>query len=186
MKNQIKLILKISVLLLLWLIFSPLFLWFSIKWNIPKLVSRIILTIIAPFTLLIFLAIYWQGYDYYYHHIKRGSRSELETKTSIIFPKFHTANKKQFVYGSSFNGDFTMEYTVKLDTNNIQVFYEQIEQQIQFYEKQEGKYSAVDWSIDKEGNYFFTYLDIENGDDETLELYFNKKDAKVKIVFGQM
>ena len=186
MNNQFKIIIKKLALLILWLIFPPLFLFFSIKWKTPKIISRTILTIIAPLTLLILMAISLQGYEYYYHHVKRGSKSELETKTGMLFPKFHTTNKRQFTYGNSFNGDFTMEYTVKLDTNNIQVFYEQIEQQIQFYEEQIEKNPAIYWTIDKEGNYFFTYQDFENGDDETLELKINKKDAEIKILFGQI
>ena len=183
MNNQTKSILKKTALLFQWLIFPPLFLFFSIKWKTPKIITRTVLTIIAPLTLVVLIAISWQGYDYYYYQIKRGSRSEIETKTGLIFPKFHTTNKRQFTYGPSFLGDFRMEYTVKLDTNNIQEFYEQIEQQIKFAEEQKGKHSAINWSMDNEGNYSFSEIDFETGN---LELKINKKNAVVEILFGQM
>ena len=90
MNMNTKLISRLLALVLAWLVFSPLFLFLSIRWKKPKLIPRIILTTIAPLTLVVLFFVSWGSYDYYYYNIKRGSRSEIEAKTGLNFPKYKT------------------------------------------------------------------------------------------------
>ena len=64
MKIHFPMALKIGVLSIFWLIFPPLFLTFSIIWKMTKLVGRVVLTAVAPLTIVslivgVFTRIYW-------------------------------------------------------------------------------------------------------------------------------
>ncbi len=181
-KLNTNLLIKSIALFIFWLIFSPLFLVFSIIWKMPRLGYRILLTLIAPFTLLVLLfGLFSAGY-YYNYYLSRGTRTEIETKTGIEFPKFRTLEKRHFIYGPKFTGDFTMEYKVKMDTVKIQDFYNQIEIQLEKQMKTNEIDYKINWAIIEDGNYHFMQPWSES--QETLELEIDKKNATVKVIYG--
>jgi hypothetical protein len=183
-KSTTHLLIKSFVLFIFWLIFSPLFHVFSIKWKMPRLGYRIVLTFIAPFTLLVlFLGLFSAGY-YYNYYLGRGTRTEIETKTGMEFPKFRTLEKRDFIYGSRFTGDFTMEYKAKMDTVKIQDFYNQIELQLGKQRKKYDKDSVINWSIIEDGNCHFMQPWSES--QETLDLKVDKKNSIMTIKYGSL
>lgn len=119
MNIRFKTILKDLTLAVLWLLISPLFLFFSIRWKRPKKIARIILTVIAPFTLIVFFIVLISGGFYYYHYIQRGSRAEIERRTGIEFPWFKTVERRKFEIKPLFTGDFSMKRKVRIDTAYI-------------------------------------------------------------------
>ena len=180
MNNKIKEILKTSTLILSWIVFSPLFLFLSVEWKRPKFIGRIILTIIAPVTLLTLSFVTWHGYEYYYYQIKRGSRSEIEAKTGIDFPKYKTIEKRRRTYEPSFNGDFMMNYSVQLDTTDIDQFYEQIRNVIESNNRQKNENIIVCWDSYSGGIYSFSHSNFQ----EILELSIDSKTGKIIITYG--
>jgi hypothetical protein len=182
MNNKIKEILKTSTLILSWIVFSPLFLFLSAEWKRPKLIGRIMLTIIAPVTLLTLSFVTWHGYEYYYYQVKRGSRSEIEAKTGIDFPEYKTIEKRRRAYEPSFNGDFTMNYSVQLDTTDIDQFYKHIREAISYKNVVKNDSLYFYWDIDFNGNFFFNHNDFQ----ENLDLQINNKTGEMKITYGSM
>jgi hypothetical protein len=176
-KNLTPLI-RYLVLLAFWLLFPPLFLLFSIIWNIPKKMARIILTIVAPLTLVLLLFVSYITYRNYYFYIERGSRSEIETKTEIKFPDYETVERAHFQGHVSFTGDFTMHYSIKLDTTNIKDFYNRINTQIQRQNISTG------WSINDDGHYSFSHIANNTDEHQTLDLNIDKNTALVEIQYG--
>ena len=187
MKIQLQSVLKKLILILFWIIFPPLFLVFSIIWKTPKLTVRILLTAVAPLTLVVLFMGLFQMQQYYYYHFERGSRTELEAKTGLKFPDYQTIEKRHFLNGPSFNGDFTIEFTIKLDTANIQDFYRQIDHKTRDDSKNKEEVPTSYWSSERDGNYSFTcFGDPKDKGDETLELHIDKKNALIKITYGAM
>ncbi|MDO9615989.1 MAG: hypothetical protein Q7J86_15890 [Bacteroidota bacterium] len=186
MKPQTQTILKRFVLSIFWLIFPPLFLILSIVWKSPKLVMRIVLTAIAPLTIVAIVIGIFSLNQLHYYYIERGSRTEIEAKTGMEFPDYETVEKRHFSYGPSFNGDFTMERTVKFDTVNIHDFYEQIDLKIIETGKNTLNSFSIYWSMQENGNYSFTHFDPQDEDDQTLELEIDKKNSQVRITYGRM
>jgi len=166
------------VLIASWLLFPPLFLLFSFIWNIPKKMARIILTLVAPLTLVFLQFISYITYSNYNIYIERGSRSEIETKTRIKFPDYETVERTHFKGRVSFTGDFTMHYSIKLDTTNIQDFYNRINAQIQQQNISTG------WSINEEGHYSFSHIAENTEEHQALDLNIDKNTALVEIQYG--
>lgn len=150
----------------------------------PGWVPRIVLTLLAPLTLLVLVSTYISASSYYNFHVERGSRKELETKTGITFPRYKTVEKRHFTYGPGSNGDFTMEKTVELDASGIQEFYSQIEAKIQEETPGDGTAKSSGWAYTADGNYTYNY-NFWGMDDHTLELHVDKESRQVRIVFGQ-
>jgi|GEM_PF-6081908 len=173
---------KNLALILSWIILSPLFLFLSVKWNKPKLLGRIILTLIAPFTLITISFISWHGYEYYYYQIKRGSITEIEAKTGMEFPECKTIKKRRRTYGPSFNSDFIMNYSVQLDTTDITSFYQQIEEAIESSNTQENNSLYYYWDMDNKGNFSFSHNDYQ----EHLELNINTQTGEMDITYGSL
>ncbi|MGQ7868953.1 hypothetical protein [Sunxiuqinia sp. sy24] len=169
-------------LILSWIIFSPLFLFLSIRWNKPKLIGRSMLTLIAPLTLLTLVFVSWQGYEYYYYQLKRGSRSEIEAKTGMNFPQYKTIEKRQRTYGSGFNDDFIMNYSVQLDTVDIDHFYQQVKKRTGSKHTGNNDRLYSSWSIDKDKNFSFSHIDYQ----EHLDLKINTETGVMDITFGSM
>jgi hypothetical protein len=171
---------KIIALILMWILFSPLFLILSIKWSMPKLVPRIILTTLAPLSVLIIFFCSWGCYEYYYFHIKRGSRPEIEAKTGMEFPRFKTIERREMLYGPIFFRAFKMDYTVQLDTTNVDKFYQQINNKIKsgnYY--REDNASSIIWDHSY-GLYSFSHFNTH----ENLVLVINSKNGVMRIIFG--
>ncbi|WP_340110991.1 hypothetical protein [Maribellus mangrovi] len=173
---------QVFVLILMWILLSPLFLFLSIKWKMPRLAPRIILTIIAPMTLLIISLTSISGYVYYYTYIKRGTKSEIETKTGLNFPKFTIIEKRHKTFGPAFNGDFSMEYKVQLDTLNVQEFYKQIQSSIEITDNERNDNISYSWESNSEDSYFFNYSDYQ----EYLELEINRFNGEMEIRYGSL
>lgn len=186
MKTHFLTVLKISVLSIFWLVFPPLFLTFSIIWKMPKLVWRIVLTVFAPFTIVTLMVGVFSLYMLHYYYIERGSRSEIEAKTGLIFPDYEPVEKRHFTYNPRFNGDFTMERTIKLDTVNLADFYKRIEEKIRASEKDTIDSATIYWNIEENGNFRFNHFEYTGGDDQTLELEIDKRQAVVTIIYGSL
>ncbi len=187
MKTHFSTATKIGVLSIFWLVFPPLFLFFSIVWKMPKLVMRIVLTVVAPLTIAAILIGTFGMHQLHYFYIERGSRNEIETKTRLSFPDYETVEKRHFTYKPGFNGDFTMEYTMQLDTTNIRDFYRKIEERLQVNADTTSELSSTNyWSRTDKGNYSFTHFDMNDEDDQTLSLDFDNGKALVKVTFGRM
>lgn len=178
----VKRTLKVIVLTLMWIFVSPLFLILSIYWKMPRLTPRIILTIIAPMSILIIFLTSFAGYKYYYFNFKRGNKSEIETKTGMEFPKFKTIEKRREIYDPSFNGDFSMEYKVQLDTINIKEFYKKIQNAIEIAGDEENDEIFYIWKHNPEGNFSFNYSDFQ----EHLELEINRFNGEMEIRYGSL
>lgn len=170
------------VLFFTWFLFSPLFLFFSIRWRKPKMFLRLILAAVAPFTLGILLLFSVTSYRYYYQNIQRGGRAEIETKTGLYFPKYSSITQRHNIYNSGFNGDFTMGYFVMFDTANIKEFYHSITGEIESGNSIQRDSLFKSWMIDKEGNYSFSYNDFQ----EFLELEINRETGEMKIMYGDL
>ncbi len=181
-------VLKKSSLIFFWFIFPPLFLVFSIIWKSPKLVGRIILTIVAPLTLLTLIVGFLWVREYYSYNFKRGNRSEIEAKTGLKFPDYQIIEKRhsKFGMGMAFNSDYSRVYSVKLDTTDIQEFYDLIEGQIKIYEEQKGENEFIYWSKNQDGSYFFNHFDFNDSDDQTLQITIDKKSSIAEIEYGRM
>lgn len=186
MKIQQKSALKTTALFIFWLIFPPLFLTFSIIWKMPKLIGRIVLTVVAPLTIVTLIAGVFGLQQLHYYYIERGSRSEIEAKTGLKFPDYQTVEKRHFIYKPNFNGDFTMERTIKLDTVNIANFYKQVDRKIEMTKKDTLNSTTIYWNIGENGNCRFTHFDFADDDDQTIELEIDKKQSLVRITYGRM
>ncbi len=172
---------KIIALTISWILFLPLFLFLSIKWSNPKLVPRIILTVLAPFSMLIILFISLGSYEYYYFQIKRGSRYEIETKTGIEFPRFKTIKSREMIYGPIYFSSFRMEYSVQLDTTNIDKFYQKIENKLESENlHQADNISNIFWDSYANRNYTFGHFDSQ----ENLVLVIDGERGVMRIIFG--
>lgn len=191
MKNLAARILKNVALFLTWFFISPLYLFLSIKWKIPKTIARTIFFILSPFTLILLAIPSYFAYDYYYHFIKRGSISEIEKKSHVEFPDYKTLVSKHYLYHdeaeTSNRGmfhDFTIQYTIELDSTEIEKFYQNIEAQISH---QKLKYFHVNgfptgyWS--KNGK-FYIFSDLRGAGFGSLEFQINKKSRIVEIEYG--
>jgi hypothetical protein len=183
MKINTHTVVKSLVLFVFWLVFPPLFLFFSVIWEMPRLTYRIVLTLIAPFTLFAFLMSWVVFENYYTCYFSRGTRTEIETKTGVDFPKYKILEKRHLINGPWMSGDFDMKYSVKLDTVGIRDFYLRIEKQM---EKRKDDSAGNDsyWSVDENGNYRFSLPGVEPETQETLELLIDKSNAVVKIAYG--
>jgi hypothetical protein len=183
MGNQLQFILKIIGLIFSWLLFPPLFFIFSTIWKMPKKIWRIVLTIIAPLSLLLIIICSVWVYQNYHVYRERGSRKEIEIKTGIELPKYQKVERRYFIYGSAFGGDFTMEYSIQLDTAGAQDFYRQIEEKLN-EQKNDSVDSGVFWSLTEEGNYHFSSPGINPLTQENLELFIDRKNALVRVIYG--
>jgi hypothetical protein len=183
MGNQLQFILKIIGLIFSWLLFPPLILIFSTIWKMPKKIWRIVLTIIAPLSLLLIIICSVWVYQNYHVYRERGSRKEIEIKTGIELPKYQKVERRYFIYGSAFGGDFTMEYSIQLDTAGAQDFYRQIEEKLN-EQKNDSVDSGVSWSLTEEGNYHFSSPGINPLTQENLELFIDRKNALVRVIYG--
>jgi len=183
MGNQLQFILKIIGLIFSWLLFPPLFFIFSTIWKMPKKIWRIVLTIIAPLSLLLIIICSVWVYQNYHVYRERGSRKEIEIKTGIELPKYQKFERRYFIYGSAFGGDFTMEYSIQLDTAGAQDFYRQIEEKLN-EQKNDSVDSGVSWSLTEEGNYHFSSPGINPLTQENLELFIDRKNALVRVIYG--
>lgn len=184
MKPDIQYILRSFALFMTWLIFPPIFLILSTIWKTPRKIWRLVLTFIAPLTLLILLLTMIWANDYYYWHYKRGSKKEIETLTSLKLPKYKVIEKRHFTYGPRFQGDFIMEYTIKLDTLNIKEFYNNIEEQIIILNSDNKRNTVPSWRITESGDYYYGSSGAPLDSHEMLELLFDKKNSTVKVEFG--
>ncbi len=125
--------------------------------------------------------------QYYYYHFERGNRTELESKTGLPFPDYEAIENRHFLNGPSFNGDFKMEYTIKLDTTSIPDFYQKIDQKIKEVDNDTIDSGIFYWNFGEDGKYYFScFDDPQDEDDQTLELYIDKKNSQIKISFGRM
>lgn len=186
MKLQVHSVFKVAVLSIFWLIFPPLFLVFSIIWKMPKLLMRIVLTIVAPLSLIAFAIGIFGVTQLHYFYFERGSRTEIETKTGLKFPDYETVEKRHFTHEPSFNGDFSMERTIKFDTTNIQDFYKQIDLKIEATKQDATGSANISWSRNNDGTYYFSHFDLNDPDDQTLEIKIDKKQKVVTITYGRM
>ena len=148
----------------------------------PRLGYRVLLTLIAPFTLIVLLIAEDVAERYYTCYYQRGTRTEIETKTGVKFPEYKTLEKRHFTFGPKITGDFDMEYSVKFDTVKIQDFYGQIEKQIEKHGRNFDKDSVLSWSINEDNNYHFIQPLSEST--ETLELEIDKKNFLINIKYG--
>jgi hypothetical protein len=183
MGNQLQFILKIIGLIFSWLLFPPLFFILSTIWKMPKKIWRVVLTIIAPLSLLLIIICSVWVYQNYHVYRERGSRKEIEIKTGIELPKYQKFERRYFIYGSAFGGDFTMEYSIQLDTAGAQDFYRQIEEKLN-EQKNDSVDSGVSWSLTEEGNYHFSSPGINPLTQENLELFIDRKNALVRVIYG--
>ncbi len=183
MKINTPTVIKSLVLFVFWLVFPPLFLLFSFIWKMPRLAFRIIFTLLAPVTLFFLVLGAVLVMNFYQVHFVRGARAEIEAKTGLDFPSYQTVEKRHFVYGPTFMGDFTLEYSVKMDTAEIGNFYRQVEKQME-KSKCNSTGSDCSWAVDENGNYRFNSPGIEPATQETLELVIDKRNAVVKITCG--
>lgn len=124
------------------------------------------------------------GSQYYYHHISRGSKNEIESLTGLNLPKYKIIEKRHFTYGPNFQGNFYMEYTIKLDTVKIKEFYNRIEEEITDYNLRKERQPQPFWTINESGDYYFNSSGIQPETHETLELLFDKKNSTLKVKFG--
>lgn len=185
MINKKKTISRYLALFGSWLIFPPLFLVLSIIWKTPKLIARVILTFLSPVSLILLLVISYYTYSFYCFFITRGSRAEIETKTEVKFPEYKTIERKHIDHPPSFNGDFSIEYSIKLDTNNIKGLYNRIDMLILNRDTLNNKNISSGWTIEEDGNFHFSHMENNDEDDQYLELNIDKKTALVKIKYGR-
>ncbi len=185
MKSTILTILKSFTLFIFWLIFPPIFLVLSIIWKMPKKIWRVVLTIVAPITLLCLFALVFLGYIYYRSYIYRGSQREIETKTGLDLPRYKVVEKRHFTKGTSYFEHFTVEYVIKLDTTNIKEFYRKVEEQIIKYEQANNSNKiGIFWKEIDSGNYYFNSDGFEPLTKETLILKIDKKNAEIRVSYG--
>ena len=175
--------LKKIALSVFWLVFPPLFLVLAFLWKMPRMVPRIILFVVAPLTLLVLLAVGLDLYMRYHQYVDRGSRSEIEMKTGVEFPRYRTIEKRKRVpYPSRFR-DFEIGYKVQLDTKGIRDFYQAIEVSAR-QETESLKPQRNIWSITPEGKYYFHDAGIDDPDQEFLTVTIDTSLHQASIAYG--
>lgn len=176
--------LKKITLSVLWLVFPPLFLLLAFVWKMPRMVPRIILFVVAPLTLLVLLAGGLDLYIRYHQYVDRGSRSEIEMKSGVEFPRYRTIEKRKRVPLPARFRDFTIEYKVQLDTTCIRDFYQAIEASAR-QETDSLKPQRNTWSITPEGKYFFHDAGIDDPDQEFITVIINPSLHQADIEYGE-
>lgn len=184
MKPVILTILKSFALFIFWLIFPPIFFELSIIWKMPKKIGRVVLSIIAPLNLLILIIVVILAEDYFYVHIERGSKNEIETTTGLDLPSYEVIEERHsLIPHRNFNGDFEMSYTIKLDTTNIYDFYKQVEELIAKQQNDSTKTVSY-WKVSESGDYHFSTISIHPDTEENLSLDIDKKNAEIRVIYG--
>ncbi len=116
MKSNIEKILKIIALLLLWTVFSPLFLFFALRWKIVGKGWKIALFVLSPFMTVVYLLltilVMW-GYSEYDRKYGYSSNKAIERITGVEFPKLDIQeyNKGE----KSFNGDYSDSFVLEME-----------------------------------------------------------------------
>lgn len=117
-----------AALILSWLIFSPLFLFLSWKWQKPRKWKRIILTIISPSSLVLAILMGFvciMGYVLLERTYKFTNRETLNEITGVVLPKFKVVDR---IYGGSgFTGDYSDEIIIRFKDTLPHGFYLQLD-----------------------------------------------------------
>ena len=108
--------------------------------------------------------------------------SEIEAKTGLDFPKYKTIEKRHNTFGTSFNREFSMEYTVQLDTTNIDDFYEQLKIRRNAHAGDKDEKTIDSWDINGEGGYTFRHSDHQ----EHLFLSIDSSTGKMRVTYGSL
>jgi len=177
--------LKKLSLALLWLLFPPLFLVLAFVWKMPRMAARIILFVVAPITLVMLLATGVDLYNRYHQYVDRGSRSEIESKTGLKFPRYRTIDKREIIFKYPRGLDFTMKYKVQLDTARIREFYQAIETTAQPTAIDTLHMRPPGWRINSDGNYDFYDSGINHPDQQFLDITIDKSMHQATIVYGE-
>ncbi len=193
MDSRLKSLLHFIALFITWLVFVPLYIYLSFRWKISKIGTRIFFTVISPCTIILLIVLLWCGYDQYYYNVYRGSMSEIEKKTQIDFPDYKTIKPRQESGDESWRppkrtflfNDFSMGYTIQLDSTEINSFYQKIENQIiknRKIKRSKDEEIKTYWS---KGDGIYSFSDFGgDGSSETLSLCINTKNRMMEIKYG--
>ena len=119
---------KYVVLILSWLIFSPLFLLLSWKWKNLGKWKRITFTIISPSSLILAILIVvgsFMGYSLLERRYKFTGRETLCELTGVMLPKFKVIDRKEGK--RSFTGDYCDEIIIQFKDSLSSDFYLQLD-----------------------------------------------------------
>ena len=124
MKTNIEKILKFVVLLLLWALFSPLFLFLTIRWKIMVKGWRTALFALSPFMLFVYfmltVLVVWV-YSEYNRKFGYSSNSAIERITGVDFPRLNIIEYNKGI--KSFNGDYTDSFVLEMESKMSESTY---------------------------------------------------------------
>lgn len=117
MKSNIENILKIIALLLLWVLFSPLFLFFALRWKIVRKGWSTALFVISPFMTIVYflltILVVW-GYSEYDRKYGYSNNKVIERITGVEFPKLYIQEYNKGM--KSFNGDYSDSFVLEMES----------------------------------------------------------------------
>ena len=117
MKSNVEKIFKIIALILLWTVFSPLFLFFALRWKIVRKGWNTAIFVISPFMTVVYLLltilVMW-GYSEYDRKYGYSSNKAIERITGVDFPKLYIVEYNKGM--KSFNGDYTDSFELEMET----------------------------------------------------------------------
>ena len=117
MKSNLENILKVIVLILSWIIFSPFLLFFAHKWKLIGKGWRIILFILSPFMAIMYflltILIVW-GCSEYDRKYGYTNNKTIERITGVEFPKLDIQKYNKGI--KSFNGDYSDTFVLEMES----------------------------------------------------------------------
>ncbi len=175
---------KNITLFVLWLFIPLVYPFLAVKWKTRTKKRAILYTFLSPlmfvFSIIVILGLFDECMSFYNYNFYRGSINEIERTTEIEFPHFKTIVEDHQIGKKAFNGDYTKSYTVKLNSNDINLFYSKIDKKIRETENN----NKINWR--KENNHYrFSHI-IQNSRtaDEFLELDINKETNIAVVKYG--
>ncbi|WP_430972027.1 hypothetical protein [Sunxiuqinia rutila] len=177
---KVKRLLKSAILVVSWFIFPPLYILLAYVWKIMRPWQRIGVSLIAPMTLLL-LFISVMSSKNYIHQQWRASRSEINLRTGIEFPRLIQRSDDELLYGPTLQGDFTKVKYYQLDTTNTRLLYATLNQMVDSCNRHQNNFTNRSWSKNM-NRVFFSYSDGY----EFLNLVVDQTDGTIKVSFGEL
>ncbi|MDN0051736.1 hypothetical protein QVN91_01900 [Bacteroides caecigallinarum] len=128
MKRQIINILHWIIGIICWFTISPLFYYYTRRYNLIGRRTRIPLLLISPMLLIIYMVIFIYGIDAYNNYQRKyrlTSRETLERITGITYPDFKIVEYSKDK--SSFLGDYNDRLTIEFIELPTDAFYMKID-----------------------------------------------------------
>ena len=192
MNPKVTVIVKWSILVLCWLLFSPLFYWLAGKWGMVSKVRRIWLSIFSPnmfiliwLLFLLFALFVWYMVMLYNSrdmvHIYEDSE-RLKRITGVAFPEFALVEYKKGE--TNWMGDYEDTFILEMDEELSEATYHHLDSVIECGDAYWGKDGIRYWYRNSWGNGEPTPEGEDPRHDHFLEIDFEKGNRIVNLRWG--